>query len=861
MIKPLFSGFLLGLVLLFVFFIPVEGATRSAGVRVDSRTTYQKITGFGGFVCSPSFGYNHMTTAEIQKLWGKNSEAGYNIMRLYIPSDESGWGQTLATAQLAKSLGLIVFASPWSMPAAWKTNGRIEAKYNDTLSYLKEEYYDDYAAYLNRYVTYLKNNGVTLDAISIQNEPDMQATYAGCMWTPAQIALFLKRYASVINCKVMAPESVGISDYYVNALLEDSVSAQIDIYAGHQYGGIQDGMKKMQVKGKEVWMTEYLINWNEIENTTRNFNWNKDGFTFATELNKAMLSSVNAWIHYASKRYYGMMGDGTNGSTAGVMTKRGYILSHFAKNTIGSTRIATTWKDDSGQLQGSSYLSATGDSVIIMVINPSADTYSLTLDLPFYTLSGKSIQTGASVNMGQTVLSWTEETCRPKVSLKPYTFNTFILVKSSERPASQMTGTAVHPNTIEKQMLTNTAFGTSYKLSGKTVTFDHSNSLISAGTTASAGYLKLNDQYNKLVFRIVSITSPGSFTSANTTLYYVNASGLVNSYNYGTVNFDKNGNTDWVLDISRNVLTDGCSGVIGISNGNWNSILTIRFGDVYFLKGNEKHYSFSGIYSKGDSDLLDCLEDTDCATLDFTATTGLTADLDWYTQAVNKNCLYLLPAGTENAHNNVVAGVQAGALALSAESGSFVAPSGLAAPNLTFSVSPNGNKLVFLPFNTTVPTGAQVFTPALKNTYIECLQVPEGSALSAGTPVLVRGTAACIFSGSGSVQAATATGGSFTGCGLSLKAPAGSFVLNTSLDSVLQKAASGNEPLLGPFNLYCTPAAGFSGSTLPLQFLPSALPETQMEEDNAPYYDLSGRQVRRPEKGIFIRKGKKYLFH
>src|SRR5574344_203827 len=241
-------------------------AEQQAGVRIDSGKQYQKITVYGGFVCSATFGYNYMSTAEIKKLWGRDSQAGYNIMRLYIPIGKSAWSASLATAKLAKSMGLIVFASPWSMPSEWKTNNATGAVSTDSngntqIGYLKETNYSDYANYLNDYVSYLRSNGVELDAISLQSEPDMRATYAGCIWTPAQMATFIKNYASTIQCKIIAPESIGLSDSYANGLWDNDVLTHLDIYAGHQYGNIESAYKQYQTRGKDIWMTEYLINW------------------------------------------------------------------------------------------------------------------------------------------------------------------------------------------------------------------------------------------------------------------------------------------------------------------------------------------------------------------------------------------------------------------------------------------------------------------------------------------------------------------------------------------------------------------------------------------------------------------------
>ncbi|MDR2146725.1 MAG: hypothetical protein LBE91_09745 [Tannerella sp.] len=410
-----------------------QAQTRTASVRTNATIIHQKITGFGGFVNSPQFAYNHMSESEIRKIWGKDSETQYNIMRIYISSNENTWSQAVAAVKLAKSLGLIVFASPWSMPAAWKTN-------NSTVGVgsLKEDNYGDYAAYLNRFVTLMRNNGVELDAISIQNEPDWNVSYDGCRWTPAQITKFLKEHCSSINCKIIVPETVALSnESYINALIADDVIDRFDIYAGHQYGGVGTAHKKMAEKGKEVWMTEYLINWND--NSTipaRNFQWATDAFTFAKSVNTCMLSNVSAWIHYASKRFYGMLGDGLYGTQNGVVTKRGHILSHYAQYVTGTTRIESTWNDDSHILDGSSYLSANGDSVIVVVINPSNNIYSLTVDLPFYSTGGESITTTETANRSENTIHFEEATRYPEVSISLSSITTLIFAKNSDNESS-----------------------------------------------------------------------------------------------------------------------------------------------------------------------------------------------------------------------------------------------------------------------------------------------------------------------------------------------------------------------------------------------------------------------------------------
>lgn len=223
MMKKTLSAILMAALLSFMGSRAATAQTK-ATARFNPQNTHQRITGFGGFVCSPQFGYNHMSASEIKKVWGAGSTVGCNIMRLYIPIGRNAWSQSLATAKQAKQLGLIVFASPWGQPAEWKTNGTSNAKNEDgTTGKLKRENWADYAQYLEDYVQYLRNNGVELDAISIQNEPDWPAQYAGCLWDASEIAEFVKTYGKSISCKVMAPETLAVSDAYANALNKTDV--------------------------------------------------------------------------------------------------------------------------------------------------------------------------------------------------------------------------------------------------------------------------------------------------------------------------------------------------------------------------------------------------------------------------------------------------------------------------------------------------------------------------------------------------------------------------------------------------------------------------------------------------------------
>ena len=560
----------------------ISVAAQTAVLKIDT-VRHQKITGFGAFVCSPSFQYNHMTNAEIDKVWGAGSTIGCNIMRLYIPIGRNAWPASLATAKYAKQKGLIVFASPWGQPAEWKTNNSSDAQTQDGVNgYLKSEHWKDYAVYLNDYVEYLRDNGVTLDAISIQNEPDWPAKYAGCLWAPDSIAKFVKLYGRQISCKIIAPEPLAINDSYANALNKDDVLPCFDIYGGHQYGGIQTAYKNLAKKGKDLWMTEYLINWNEIENTTRNFDWDKDIFNFARSINTCMLGDFNAWIHYTAKRYYGLIGDGTNGTSTGGITKRGYVMRQFSNFVTGMTRVESKWYDEEAvQLEGSTYINDTNDTIAVVIINSGSTARKVILDLPFATKRGVLVPTVKSTSTPRITNLTPEETVAPEVTIPASSVSTVRFYKSRDRYDDEQLPLVNTFVRLDEQPTTNSGFGTRYKLSGKTVKFDHNNSLLSSYMATGKGYIQLPANTQKLVMQVRNVTSTMNYSSSKTTLYYVNDAGVAKSHDYGTVDFSRRENFNVVFDLSKETLADGCKGLLSITNDNWSSTLTITFDDVY----------------------------------------------------------------------------------------------------------------------------------------------------------------------------------------------------------------------------------------------------------------------------------------
>ena len=249
---------------IFAAFAMVCLASWASAQTVDSinfSTTYQTIRGFGTSTAWQPV----LNSTQANNLFGTGTgEVGFTILRSRIdPSSTTGgsnWQTELQNAQQAQKINsqVIVFATPWTPPAAWKSNGSV-----DDGSLLTADY-DNFANYLNAFIAYEKAGGVNLYAISVQNEPDYLPDYESCGYTGAQMDAFVAQEGSKINTKLMMPESDTFNTSESDPTLNDSNAVgYVSIVAGHTYGTNPFYYTNAKNKGKDVWMTETTYNASE----------------------------------------------------------------------------------------------------------------------------------------------------------------------------------------------------------------------------------------------------------------------------------------------------------------------------------------------------------------------------------------------------------------------------------------------------------------------------------------------------------------------------------------------------------------------------------------------------------------------
>jgi len=341
----------------------------------------QYIRGYGGMdVAWESF---PKTNPEDTELMYDPDRMGYNILRIMITPDNVDIKKTLEdltkpggirpayyeNVKIVNKYGGYVAAAPWTPPKEWKSNNSKNGGGN-----LIPAYYRLFATYLRNFCQIMYDNGAPIYTVSISNEPNYVAGYDGCEWSPEEMKNFwmevghftdgVRGYGGGREIPyVLTMNGESANTPYINraALREPKAKAAIDLLARHIYGerkrslwndypsDIQKGPETDRNKGRlEVWMTEHNINSANATGYVNDSTWNYI-WRFLNDVDLVMrINNENAFVWWASKRFYSMVGDGQFGTVPGAPLPRGWALTHYARYTIDTTRLNLTSANISG---------------------------------------------------------------------------------------------------------------------------------------------------------------------------------------------------------------------------------------------------------------------------------------------------------------------------------------------------------------------------------------------------------------------------------------------------------------------------------------------------------------------------------
>jgi len=164
---------------------------------------------------------------------------------------------------LAINPAIKILGSPWSAPAWMKTNNDVRG------GRLKTECYGVYALYFVKYIQAMKNEGIRIDAITIQNEPVNSRNTPSMTWFENEQAEFIKSNLGPafgkagIKTKIILFDHNGDRPDYPLSLLNDpEVAKYADGSGFHNYvGDISAALRLVHIArpDKNLYFTEQMV--------------------------------------------------------------------------------------------------------------------------------------------------------------------------------------------------------------------------------------------------------------------------------------------------------------------------------------------------------------------------------------------------------------------------------------------------------------------------------------------------------------------------------------------------------------------------------------------------------------------------
>ncbi|MQM24747.1 CBM35 domain-containing protein [Glycomyces albidus] len=284
---------------------------------------------------------------------------------------------------------------------------------------LRHDAYGAYADHLNGFVHHMRDNGVELYGISVQNEPDYAHEWT--WWTTDEMNRFLAEFAGRIDCRIIAPESFQYVKRVSDPILEDPEAlANLDILGAHLYGtSVEDfpyPLFEENGADKELWMTEVYY-----PNSSSSANLWPEALRVAEHVHHAMVDAeFQAYVWWYIRRFYGPLLED------GAISKRGCMLAHFSKFVRpGHHRVEAPKEPQTGILT-SAYAGDDG-TLVIVAVNTTTESASQS-----FAVKGRAVRkarqwlTDATRNLAEQPAVWGRGNAFT-ASLPPESVTTFVV--------------------------------------------------------------------------------------------------------------------------------------------------------------------------------------------------------------------------------------------------------------------------------------------------------------------------------------------------------------------------------------------------------------------------------------------------
>jgi len=191
----------------------------------------------------------------------KDNETDFELKKFSLSQDLKDVVPVLKEI-LAINPEVKILGSPWSAPVWMKTNNNVRG------GALKKDCYDVYARYFVMYIQSMNKQGITLDAITIQNEPLNSKNTPSMQWLWSEQADFIKNNlgpafdkAGIRTKIILFDHNCDRIDYPLAMLNDPEVAKYADGSGFHHYGGDIASMTDMHIArpDKNLYFTEQMV--------------------------------------------------------------------------------------------------------------------------------------------------------------------------------------------------------------------------------------------------------------------------------------------------------------------------------------------------------------------------------------------------------------------------------------------------------------------------------------------------------------------------------------------------------------------------------------------------------------------------
>lgn len=401
----------------------------------NQQIQFQKIEGFGYTLTGGSAALLHQLPSQkrdaiLQEIFGQGPNAlNVNYLRISMGAsdldaavfsyDDLVAGTVdpdLTKMSIAKDLerlipilkeikaiqpNLKLMATPWSPPVWMKDNGQSKG------GHLLPKYYATYAQYFVKYIQLMRAEGLTINAVTIQNEPEHGGNNPSMLMTAEEQTKFIKNHLGPlfknqgINTEIVIWDHNADNPNYPIQILNDSIAkSYVSAAAFHLYLGHESALSKVYHAhpDKKIYFTEQ---WTGAKgNFAGDFMWHMEHVVIGTMANWSSL--VLEW-NLANDPNFGPHTPGGCTECLGAMTIDGseikrnvsyYIIGQVAPFVSrGAFRVET--KSVNTQIQSIGFVRPDGKKVLLALNTGKECVFTIDFEQKKYnfTLPEKSAST------------------------------------------------------------------------------------------------------------------------------------------------------------------------------------------------------------------------------------------------------------------------------------------------------------------------------------------------------------------------------------------------------------------------------------------------------------------------------------